>query len=183
MHDTSRKPPPRIPIPDTASASESLKETFARIEAAMGRVPDIFKSIAGHPEAVRPLFESHQAILEKSSIDPRLRQIALIRASVKNGSDYCLRLHMDLGLKAGLTHKQIDALRYAPKGGEFTEVEVDVIAYADQVTREPSGVSDELFARLRNHFSEARIVNLTLIIGLINLFNRYSAALRLHPEE
>lgn len=183
MPDTDQKSLPRIPIPDLASADPALKETFARIADALGKAPDIFKSMAVYPAAVKPIFEAHQAIFGQSTIPPRVQQVALIRASVKNGSDYCLHLHMDLGLRAGLTHKQIDALRYDPTGGEFSEVEVDVIAYTEIVTDNPSAVPDELFTRLRRHFNEAQIVNLTLIVAMINLFNRYSAALKLHPEE
>ena len=100
---------------------------------------------------------------------------------MKNGSDYCLHLHMDFGLRAGLTHKQIDTLRYDPGGGEFTEKEQVVIEYADQVTRDAAGVSDELFARLRSHFDETQVVNLTLIISFLNVFSRYADALRLNP--
>ena len=101
--------------------------------------------------------------------------------SVENGSDYCLNFHMDFGLRAGLTHKQIDALRDNPKGGEFTEKEQLVIEYADLVTRDPSAVSKELFSRLRTYFDDSQMINLTLLISLLNVFSRYADALNLTP--
>jgi len=130
-----------------------------------------------------PLLEMFRHLNFESPIDKRIQEIANIRASVKNGSDYCLHTHMDLGLKAGLTHKQIDLLRYDPGGGEFTEKEQVVIEYTEKMTQDANSISDELFAKVRQHFSESEIINLTLVIAMINAFNRYSDALKLHPED
>ena len=174
--------PSRITVPDPNSGDPSLLPIYKEIHEAMGRVPDLFKTLAGYPNGLRSLFDVYKAIYHQSTIERRLQEIALIRASVKNGSVYCLHLHMDFGFQAGLTHKQIDALRYHPDGGEFTEKEQVVIEYADWVTREPSSVSDELFSRLKHHFTESQIINLTLIISQINSFSRYADALRLHSE-
>ena len=120
------------------------------------------------------------SVAKHSSIPERVQQIAMIRTSVKNDSDYCLHSHMDLGLRAGLTHKQIDALRYDPAGGEFTEAEQAVIEYAEKLNRDGKEVSDELFKRLRNHFNEAEVISLTVNICLMNFFNRYTDVLRLY---
>lgn len=176
-----KKGSPRVDIPDPKTLGPEIRTTLENIGKAFGQIPELAKSMALCPEVVKPMFETHHAIESYPTIEPRMREIARIRASVKNGSDYCLHTHMDLGLRAGLSHKQIDALRTNPGGGEFTEKEQIVIEYSDLLTRDPSGLPDELFDRLHAHFSDSEIVHLTLVIAMINAFNRYSEALKLHP--
>lgn len=89
---------------------------------------------------------------------------------------------MEMGLRAGLTHEQIDALRFDPAGGQFTEREQIVIDYAERLSKSGSGIPDEIFSRLRKHFNEAEVVSLTLSISLMSLLNRYTEALRLHGD-
>ena len=160
-----------------------LKKAFERIEKTLGMLPTIYTTMAHFPAAVRPISEAYEAIALNSPVPERIQQIAMIRVSVKNDAPYCLHSHMELGLRAGLTHKQIDALRYDPAGGEFTDKEQLVIEYAERLTESGNAVSDELFSRLRSHFSEEEVISLTLNICLMAFFNRYTDVLKLyHPH-
>ena len=51
--------------------------------------------------------------------------------------------------------------------------------YAELVTRDANRVPDEFFARLRESFSEPEIVELTFVIGLITMLNRFNNALQI----
>jgi alkylhydroperoxidase family enzyme len=59
----------------------------------------------------------------------------------------------------------------------FTEVEKLVLDYAVGMSRTPVGVSEELFARLREHFDNAQIVELTHMIAGENMAGRFNHAL------
>jgi len=172
----------RVSTRKPEEVSEEMRKTYAKIESALGMLPTMFTTMAHLPGAVGPIAEAYGAIVLNSPIEERVQQIAMIRTSVKNNAAYCLHAHMELGLRAGLTHKQIDALRYDPAGGEFTEKEQIVIEYAERLTESGNAVSDELFARLRSHFSEAEVISLTLNIGLMTFFNRYTDVLKLHQH-
>lgn len=56
------------------------------------------------------------------------------------------------------------------------------VRYADDLTRDVHGVSSEEFARLRSHFNDAQIVELTLTTCFFNYFSRLASGLRLQPE-
>ena len=170
----------RVSPREAKDVDPELKKTYAHIEKTLGMLPTLFTTMAHLPGAVRPIFEAYEAIALKSPIEERLQQLAMIRTSVKNDAPYCLHAHMELGLRAGLTHKQIDALRYDPAGGEFTEKEQAVIAYAEHLSRSGNDIPEALFSRLRAHFGESEIVSLTLCISLMCLLNRYTEALKLH---
>lgn len=58
-----------------------------------------------------------------------------------------------------------------------------VIEYARQVTKDAEEVAEGLFKRLRSYFNDSQIVNLTLIIGLMNVFNRFNSALGVELEK
>ena len=60
---------------------------------------------------------------------------------------------------------------------EFTPAERAAIAFGEELTRTPSGVSDETFAELRKHWNERQIVEITAVACLFNSFNRFNNAL------
>jgi len=57
-----------------------------------------------------------------------------------------------------------------------------VLEYAEAMTRTPVEVSDELFERLQARFDERQIVELTMAIGLENLYGRSNWALGIEGE-
>jgi alkylhydroperoxidase family enzyme len=64
-----------------------------------------------------------------------------------------------VGRKAGLT----DAKLFAARGDDltvFNDVERLVIELADAMAETPSDISDDLYARLRNQFSEEQLLQL-----------------------
>jgi alkylhydroperoxidase family enzyme len=52
------------------------------------------------------------------------------------------------------------------------------LAYADAITRRSDAVSDEEFAALSGYWDEGQVVEITLVVGLFNYFNRFNNALR-----
>lgn len=60
---------------------------------------------------------------------------------------------------------------------EFTPAERAAVAYAEELTKVPQGVSDATFAELRKHWTERQIVEITATACLFNSFNRFNNAL------
>jgi alkylhydroperoxidase family enzyme len=69
------------------------------------------------------------------------------------------------------------------ENGPFSEEEKAALAYAQQLTLDASGVDDALFARLRVHYDEGEIVEISAMAGLFNYFNRVNDALRMEPTK
>jgi alkylhydroperoxidase family enzyme len=55
------------------------------------------------------------------------------------------------------------------------------LRFADRMTRDPHSVDDEFFTQLRTHFTDGDIVELAVVIGIFNYFNRFNDALRIDP--
>jgi len=69
------------------------------------------------------------------------------------------------------------------ENGPFSEEEKAALAYAQQLTLDARGVDDALFARLRAHYDEGEIVEISAMAGLFNYFNRVNDALRMEPTK
>ncbi len=79
-----------------------------------------------------------------------------------------------LGLSVGLTKDEMALLHEPEACRSFDDVDRLVIRYSEILTRE-NRVDDALFAALKEHFSEAQIMELALTVGLSALVNRVHA--------
>lgn len=55
------------------------------------------------------------------------------------------------------------------------------LAYADVVHRSGHEVADELYSRLRESWDDGQIVEITLVVGMTEYFNRFNDSLRVQP--
>jgi hypothetical protein len=110
--------------------------------------------------------------------------MVIIKTSQLNGSEYCLGHNVDLGIEAGLTEEEIAAVQ----GGDYAtspllnEAQRTAVRWAEAVTNFEARDDDALFERLREHFSEQQIVELTVLVGMWNWSNRLTEALHVVLE-
>lgn len=99
-----------------------------------------------------------------------------------NACDYCVAQHKPLLVVEGLSEAGADTILNFKDHPELDAVDRLVVEYAIAVTNAPQKIRDNVFERLRAHFSEAQIVELTLRIALCGFFNRFNDALQVdHP--
>lgn len=65
----------------------------------------------------------------------------------------------------------------------LSEADKAALAYARQLTLDPHNIDDALFARLRAHYDEGEIVEISMMAGLFNYFNRVNDALLMEPTK
>ncbi|HET6367269.1 MAG TPA: hypothetical protein VFG27_08590 [Pseudomonadales bacterium] len=78
-----------------------------------------------------------------------------------------------------------DKIRQVPTWREsslFSPVERDALEYAERLTVTGDQVTDELFARLRGHFSEAQMVELTAVVALENFRSKFNPPLGIEAQ-
>jgi alkylhydroperoxidase family enzyme len=81
-----------------------------------------------------------------------------------------------VGRQAGVTEEQLRDLPVYTQSPAFSTLEKLVIEYAVHITRTPVDVPDELFAALRQHFTDAQLVELTATIAWENYRARFDHA-------
>lgn len=161
----------------TTEAAESIRPHFERVESRGHDVPNFLRTLAHSPEVLESFIALNGA-LGRMSLDPKLRELAYIRASEANSCGYCLEHHRKAGRKVGLDERQANETESYADNAIYDDLQRDVLQYAEEVTRNVV-VSDELAERLKQKLSDRELVELAVTVALANFTNRISETLRL----
>ena len=132
-------------------------------------------------EPVKFLYEIEK-YLAASGLDAKLLHLIKMRASQINGCAYCLDMHSLDARAAGETEQRLYTLDAWHETPFFSDRERAALAWAEAVTRvSETHVPDEVFEEVKKQFSEKEIVDLTLALAMINLWNRIAISLRAVP--
>jgi AhpD family alkylhydroperoxidase len=111
--------------------------------------------------------------VESCGIENSLLELVKARASQINGCAYCLDMHTKDARAAGETEQRLYTLSAWRETPFFSTRERAALAWTEAVTRiSDYHIDDELYAELRQHFSEKEAVDLTLAVIVINGWNR-----------
>ena len=128
----------------------------------------------------------HLADLEKylagSSLGEKLIHLVKMRASQINGCAYCLDMHSIDARAAGETEQRLYTLDAWHETPFFTDRERAAFAWTEAVTNiSQTHAPDSVYEDLKKYFNEKEIVDLTLAVGMINLWNRLAISMRSLP--
>ena len=87
-----------------------------------------------------------------------------------------------MGSELGITTEKFEALGDYANSPLFSPAERLALEYADCITITELDVSDELFARLREHYDDDALVELTAIIAWENASSKFNRALRIPSQ-
>ena len=87
-----------------------------------------------------------------------------------------------VGRAIGVTEEQLRDLAVYKSSAAFSPLEKLVIEYAEEMTRTPVTVGDELFAALKQHFNEAQLVELTAAVAWENFRARFDHAFGIEAQ-
>ncbi|HEV7821710.1 MAG TPA: carboxymuconolactone decarboxylase family protein [Burkholderiales bacterium] len=134
--------------------------------------------LTASPEAIKPMY-AIEAYLKNCGLEHSLILLIKMRASQINGCAYCLDMHSKDARAEGETEQRLytlDAWRETPF---YSLRERAALAWTEALTLiAKTHAPDDVFEELRAHFSEREITDLTLAIGAINAWNRFSIGFR-----
>ena len=87
-----------------------------------------------------------------------------------------------MGSELGVADEKILALAEYTTSPLYGEAERVALEYADAVTFTDRDVDDGLFARLREHYDDDAIVELTMVIAWENSSSKFNRALRIPSQ-
>ena len=114
-----------------------------------------------------------------------LIELVKIRSSQINGCAYCIHMHCSDARKLGETEMRIYLLPAWRESSLYSGRERAALAWTEALTRlADTGAPDADYDELARHFSEEERVNLTLVINMINDWNRIAVGFRsVHPKD
>ena len=172
----------RVPYLDKSQAAPKVAELFERLEENGQQVLNIYRA-AGHASALAPdFFRLGNKILFKTKLDPKLRELAILRVGYLAQAPYEYTKHEQIGRKAGLGEEQIADLRNWARSEAYSPIERAVLQYTDEVAR-GHRASDDTFAAVRGHLDDERVVELTITIGFYEMICRLLESLQVDIED
>ena len=124
-----------------------------------------------------------ETYLHQTTLGARLIELVKMRASQINGCAYCLDSHSKELRKGGESEQRIYLLDAWHESPLYSPRERAAFAWTDALTRiSETHAPDDVYDELRRHFDDKEIVDLTTLVGMINLWNRLAISLRYeHP--
>jgi len=159
-----------------------LAAIYERFAASYGPFANQVAVFAHVPAALRHLMPMLMELREAATLPKRYLELAIVVVSRLNECHYCVAHHKPFLAVTGLSDAGIDRLPEFLDHPELDEIDRVVVEYAIAAWTAPNQIRDELFARVRQHFTEAQVVELTLRITLCGFFNRFNDALRIEEE-
>ena len=173
---------PRIAEIDPEALPNDAREIFHRYINEYGPFENQAKIFAQRPPALRHIMGLLLEFQDEGVLQKRYLEIALVTVSKINACEYCVVHHGPRMTRQGFNAKAFDKI-LDPRVPGFDEVDHLVRDYAVQVTNNFQYMRDAIFDKLKEHFSEEQIFELTFRIALCGFFNRVNDSLQISMEE
>ncbi|WP_119169166.1 carboxymuconolactone decarboxylase family protein [Algihabitans albus] len=169
------------PVPSSALPPR-IAEIFEAYAGTYGPFRNQVEVMAHVPAAVEHIPALLMDLKREKAVPWRYIELAIVVVSKLNDCEYCVAHHAPVLEVEGVSQAGIARILDYDDHPELDEADRVVIEYAIQVTQTPQRIRDRMFERLRAHFTEAQIVELTLRIALCGFFNRFNDALMIQME-
>ncbi len=145
------------------------------------RIQNPYKAVPGGIKAMMALGASIKA----SGLEQGLLELMMLRASQINGCAFCIHMHATDARAHGETEMRLYMLNAWRESPLYSDRERAALAWTEALTLvAETGAPDADYDLIEREFTESEQVNLTLLIGVINLWNRLQIGLRaVHPVE
>ena len=130
---------------------------------------------AHQPKMMLGMGRFNQAVRKGTSVDERLKNLVELKGAQMIGCEYCVDLGSQICRNSGLSDDELLALPRYRQSALYSQREKVALDYTMAVMRTPVEVTDELFAEMKEHFSDEQLVEITALLTLVNL-DRFNAA-------
>jgi len=156
---------------------------FRSSKKQAGAVMAPVQAFAHHPTLLAGYGALEMAAERSHRVPERLKHLAVMRAAMLTGCEWCLDFGSSYGADSGVHEDDLKALPRYADSERFSELDRLVLDYASATTRTPVAVDDAMVKRLREHLDDPQLVELTALIALENFRARFNWALGIESQE
>jgi len=158
----------------------SFAESRAVVERG-GLPAEMIQALCLRPELLQSFAGFGASVYPGGMLSRREKELVIIESSRRNQCQFCTQSHLAL---VGMIKAITDPFASLDTMSGLSEREQLAVNYTRAVMTDSNRVPDAMFTRLRSHFTDAEIVELTFLIGFINMLNMFNNALqvRYHGE-
>ena len=130
---------------------------------------------AHQPKMMSGMGKFQQAVRKGNTVDERVKYLVELKGAQMIGCEFCVDLGSQICRNSGFSDEELLALPRYRQSDLFSEREKLALDYTVAVMHTPVEVTDELFAQIKEQFSDQQIVEITALLTVVNL-DRFNAA-------
>jgi AhpD family alkylhydroperoxidase len=178
--DQTRRSAARVPL-------DVPNDLFSRAmvwysKRTYGDVLDNGLALLHNRPVLKALIGFERKVEKWSALDPQLRTLAEMASASMIGCSWCMDFGYYHSHSQGLDTSKLEEVPRWRDSEVFTELERQVMEYAEAVTATPPTVTDELAEALRVALGNAAFVELTMMVAVENQRSRLNSALGLTSQ-
>ena len=173
---------PRVRTVPADELTGTAREIYER-SAEYGPFAGLAGVMANRAPVLEHTFELLLELKAEGVLPQRYLELALVTVSKLNACTFCVSSHTPRLTASGISPEAAENILDHADIAEFDAVDRLVIEYSIAVTTDFHRVRDAMFDRLRTHFDDAQIVELTWRIALCGAFNRFNDVLQTEVDE
>jgi AhpD family alkylhydroperoxidase len=163
--------------------SPAFAESAALVRSG-GSPVEMLQAMALRPEILLAFAATSEAIYPGGIVERRVKELVILEASRHNACQFCTQSHISIAASMGIGVASdggggLDPLALLDRPAEMTARERLAVEYTRAAQADSNRIPDALFAQLRTVYTDAEIVELTAMIGLISMLNMFNNCLRI----
>ncbi len=172
---------PRIAPVTPDETDDRTKEMLAALGGGTSNVLNIFTTLAHHPKLLKKWSEFGGVLLYGGELPARERELVILRTGWNCQSDYEWGQHKIIGLRAGLTEKEVDATCLAVDSAGWGDDDALLIRATDEL-HEQSVLSDATWDALALRYSTKQLIELIFNVGQYHLVSMALNSMRVQRD-
>lgn len=152
-----------------------LREHVQFFKGPLGVIPNSVRTMSHRAPIARAFTDLNIAVMtDYGAVTPEFKRLVGYVSSFASGCMYC-QAHMILASERfGASEDRLNDVFNFEDSPHYSEAEKAALAFAHAAAQVPNGVTDEVGARLREHWSPEQIVELMGVVALFGYLNRWN---------
>lgn len=157
-----------VSLADADPAAREILEGFSRLRDDDASVLNVFGTLATHPLLFKRWMTFANYVLTQSTLDPRLRELVILRTGWRCRSPYEFGQHVIVGRRAGCTDEEIARVAEGPDAPGWGELEAAAIRAADDLYDHDT-IAPATWAALAAYLDDRQILDVVFAVGQYTL--------------
>jgi AhpD family alkylhydroperoxidase len=174
--------PSNFRIPKAVPSGAYARVMTVVAERMWGEVPDNAYVLWHNKPVLKALFGFEGKVAKWKALDPNLKTYAVMASAATIGCSWCLDFGYFLAHNDGLDLAKIREVPRWRDSDVFSDLERDVMDYAEAMTVTPPTVTDEMVSRLDEALGHDAVVELTMMVAVENQRSRFNSAMGLASQ-
>ncbi len=174
----------RVKLVEFEEASPELQASYTKSTERFEMLLNIFKAWGVVPNLCVPMTDFIMEILQDGFVDWKTKELVILKSTLENECEYCVTQHEVVSRRLGIPDKKVadlkgHAYRTSP---HFNEGERAILDLTLQIREDANRVSEDLWKRLKTHWTEQQIVEIVYTITAYIMVSKFGDALHVELE-